>query len=102
MAEINNKENGQWQLLVLILQEIAESKGITQIEIAGKTGLLQSNVSRFFSLRYTPRLDLFLEISKAIGVNFFFEDKDGTTDLNLIFEKAMTELGRRPKNLPQN
>ena len=102
MKNNSNNQNGQWQLLVLILKNIAENKGITQIEIAEKTGLLQSNISRFFSLRYTPRLDLFLEIAKAIGVNFFFEDKDGTTDLNLIFEKAMAELGRRPKNLPKN
>ncbi len=102
MEEINNKENGQWQLLVLILKKIAESKGLSNREIANRTGLLESNISRFLSLRYRPRLDLFLEIAKAIGVNFFFEDKDGTTDLNLIFEKAMAELGRRPKNLPQN
>ena len=97
-----NNQNGQWQLLVLILKKIAESKGLSNREIANRTGLLESNISRFFSLRYRPRLDLFLEVAKAIGVNFFFEDKDGTTDLNLIFEKAMTELGRRPKNLPQN
>ena len=97
-----NNQNGQWQLLVLILKKIAESKGLSNREIANRTGLLESNISRFFSLRYRPRLDLFLEVAKAIGVNFFFEDKDGTTDLNLIFEKAMTELGRRPKNPPKN
>ena len=102
MEEINNKENGQWQLLVLILKEIASEKKITHDEISEKTGYLRSNITRFFSLKYTPRIDTFLEIAKAIGVNFFFEDKDGTTDLNLIFEKAMTELGRRPKNLLQN
>ena len=67
------KQNGQWQLLVLILKEIAESKGITIREIANRTGLLESNVSRFFSLRHKPRLDIFLEIAKAIGVNFVIE-----------------------------
>ena len=73
MKNHSNNQNGQWQLLVLILKEIAESKGITQNEIAEQTGLLQSNISRFFSLRYRPRLDLFLEIAKAIGVNFVIE-----------------------------
>ena len=73
MKNHSNNQNGQWQLLVLILKEIAESKGITRREIANRTGLLESNVSRFFSLRHKPRLDIFLEIAKAIGVNFVIE-----------------------------
>ena len=32
-----NNQNEQWKLLVLILKEIAESKGITQNEIAEKS-----------------------------------------------------------------
>lgn len=87
--------NKDWQILVQLLKEIAEEKGITQLEIAEKTGYQQSNISRIFSLRYTPRLDVFLNIAKAVGVNFFFEDKDSTTDLNILFERAMTALGRR-------
>lgn len=84
-----------WRILVQLLKEIAEEKGITQLEIAEKTGYQRSNISRVFSLRYTPRLDVFLNIAKAVGVNFFFEDKDSTTDLNILFERAMTALGRR-------
>lgn len=101
MNEKNN-QNEQWKLLVLLLKEIAENKGITQNEIADKTGLLQSNISRFFALKYNPTLDTFLQVAKAINVNFFFEDQDSKTDLNLMMEKAMTELGRRAKNLPKN
>lgn len=97
-----NNENEQWKLLVLLLKEIAESKGISQKEIAEGSGLLQSNVSRFFSLKYKPTLDTFLQVAKAIKVNFFFEDQEEKTDLTLAFEKAMTELGRRPDNLPKN
>lgn len=101
---MNNQknQNEQWKLLVLLLKEIAENKGITQNEIAAKTGLLQSNISRFFALKYNPTLDTFLQVAKAINVNFFFEDQDSKTDLNLMMEKAMTELGRRVKNLPKN
>lgn len=73
MKNKNNQNEQQWQLHVLILKEIAESKGITRREIANRTGLLESNVSRFFSLRHKPRLDIFLEIAKAIGVNFVIE-----------------------------
>lgn len=96
----NKKPNEQhWKLLVQLLKEIADEKGITQLEIAEKTGLLQSNISRAFSLSVIPRLDTFLAIAKAIEVNFFFEDKKGITDLTMLFERAMSELGRRPDKL---
>lgn len=98
----NNQENEQWKLLVLLLKEIADAKNITQQQIADESGLLQSNISRFFSLKYKPTLDTFLQVAKAVNVNFFFEDKESTTDLNKCFERAMEKIGRRPDQLSQN
>lgn len=98
----NKNQNEQWMSLVLLLKEIAESKSITQGQIADKTGLIQSNVSRFFSLKYKPNLDTFLQVSKAIKVNFFFEDQESKADLNQCMEKAMEHLGRRIEKLPKN
>ena len=98
----NENKNEQWMLLVLLLKEIAEEKGITQNQIAEQTGLIQSAVSRFFSLKFKPTLDTFLQVSKAIQVNFFFEDQESKTDLNKCFEKAMEQLGRRVDRLPKN
>ena len=98
----NQNQNEQWMLLVLLLKEIAEEKGITQNQIAEQTGMIQSAVSRFFSLKFKPTLDTFLQVSKAIKVNFFFEDKESKTDLNKCFEKAMEQLGRRVERLPKN
>lgn len=98
----NQNKNEQWMLLVLLLKEIADKKGITQGQIAERSGLIQSNVSRFFSLKYKPTLDTFLQVAKAIGVNFFFEDKENKTDLNQAMECAMEALGRRPDKLPKN
>ena len=95
-------QNEHWKVLVLLLKEIADQKGISQNEISEKTGMLQSAVSRFFSLKFKPTLDTFLQVAQALKVNFFFEDQEGKTDLNIAFEKAMTELGRRPENLPKN
>lgn len=89
-------------LFVLLLKEIAESKGITQQQIADETGLIRSNVSRFFSLKYKPTLDTFLQVAKSVGVNFFFEDKENKTDLNKCFENAMDQLGRRLKDESKN
>lgn len=100
--EENKNQNEQWMLLVLLLKEVAENKGIDQNEIAEKTGMKQSAVSRFFSLKFKPTLPTFLEIAKAIKVNFFFEDQEDKTDLNQCFERAMEQLGRRVDKLPKN
>ncbi len=101
---MNKKQSNEqhWKLLVLLLKEVADNKGITQLKIAEETGLIQSNISRFFSLKYKPTLDTFLQIARAVKVNFFFEDVEDKTDLNILFERAMTELGRRPDKLPKN
>ena len=98
----NKNNNEHWKVLVLLLKKIADNKGITQLEISERTGMLQSAVSRFFSLKFKPTLETFLQVAQALKVNFFFEDQENKTDLNIAFEKAMTELGRRPENLPKN
>lgn len=91
----NQNQNEQWMLLVLLLKEIAIEKSISINEIAERSKMEQSSVSRFFSLKFKPTLPTFLEIAKAIGVNFFFEDKESKTDLNQAMERAMEQLGRR-------
>ena len=98
----NKNNNEHWKVLVLLLKEIADNKGITQLEISERTGMLQSAISRFFSLKFKPTLETFLQVAQALKINFFFEDQENKTDLNIAFEKAMTELGRRPENLPKN
>lgn len=95
-------KTADYKIFVQLLKEIAEEKGITQKEIADKTGYTQGNISRIFSLRYSPRLDVFLNIAKAVGVNFFFEDRESKTDLNVLFERAMTHLGRRGSSINEN
>lgn len=102
MVNYTSREGGQWQLLVLLLKNIAQVKGISHKEIADRAGLQKSNVTRTLNLRYIPTLETFLKIANAVEVNFFVEDQDSTTDLNLLFEKAMEQLGRRPDKLPSN
>jgi DNA-binding phage protein len=98
----NHNQNEQWMLLVLLLKEIAESKGLLQQHIAEKADMKESAVSRFFSLKFKPTLDTFLRVAKAVEVNFFFEDRESKTDLNQAMERAMEQLGRRAKKLNQN
>ena len=103
MFEKTNTNEQAWGLLVILLKRIALEKGISQDLIAERTGYTQSNISRFFSLRYCPKLSVFLNIANAVGVNFFFEDRENTDiDYNRLMEEAMTELGRRPDKLPKN
>lgn len=104
MSQNENTNEQQWVLLVLLLQEIAIEKYGTgyQTIIAEETGLQKSNISRIFSLKYAPSLKNFLLISKAIKINFFFEDKESKVELNVMFERAMENLGRRPNKLPKN
>lgn len=103
MSNVNPiNQNEQWILLVYLLDDIRQQKNITHDDIAEKTGYHRSSITRFFSAKYKPGLDVFLEIAKALKVNFFFEDQEGTSDLNLGFENAMDKLGRRPDKLPKN
>jgi transcriptional regulator with XRE-family HTH domain len=95
MKKINQSNEQHWKLLVLVLKKIATKKGITQAQIAERAGLIQSNVSRMFALKFPPTLKTFIAVARAIEVNFFFEDREDKTELNQIFEAAMTELGRR-------
>lgn len=83
------------RMLCLFLKEEAAKKGITNEVIAQCTGFGSANVSRMLSARYSPSLDNFLKLADAIGVNFFMESKDSPSDNNQLFEKAMSELGRR-------
>lgn len=101
MSHQNNQDQ-QWKLLVLLLKEIAESKGITQNQIGEIAEMHQSHVSRFFGLKFPPNMNTFLKVAKAIKVNFYFEDQEGKSDMNISFERAMTELGRRPDKIPKN
>jgi len=100
---MNNQPTEQhWQVLVLLLKNIAAEKGITREQIAEKTGMKASSISRIFSLRYRVTLANFIAIAQAVGVNFYFESKDSESDLNIAFERAMEQLGRRPDKLPKN
>lgn len=97
-----NNQNEHWEVLIFLLDEIRKQKGITHDQVAEMTGYERPSISRFFAAKFKPSLPLFLDISKAIGVNFFFEDKDSISDLNRAMELAKERLGRRPDKLPKN
>ena len=68
------------KMLCRYLVNVAKEKGISQYEIAAKTGFLQSNVNRMLQGRYAPTLDNFIRLAEAVGVYFFVIDKENPDD----------------------
>lgn len=99
---IDNSTEQQWRLLVLLLKQAAEEKGVTHEQLADATGFQRSNITRVFGLKYCPNLRTYLAIAKALDLNLFFETTDSNTELNVLFERAMDQLVRRLDNLPDN
>lgn len=91
-----------WMLFIGLLDQIAKQKKISRAEIARRSEIHPANVQRFFDCKYKVTLPVFLKIANSLEVNFFFEDKESKTDLNLAMEKAMDQLGRRVAKLPKN
>jgi transcriptional regulator with XRE-family HTH domain len=63
----DEKYQEEMRMLLNILKEQAKAKGITEQQIADKTGFIQSNVNRMFAGKYSPLLDNFLELADAVG-----------------------------------
>lgn len=60
-------EDQQWKLLVSLLHQIAIDSNISNEEIARRTGLHSSNISRMWSLKYCHNLKTFILVSEACG-----------------------------------
>jgi len=62
--------------LVGFLKQTAKEKGISDYEIARRTGLIQNNVWRIFNGKYLPSLENFLAICQAIGIRINLEQSE--------------------------
>lgn len=70
----NKNTNERWKALVFQLKQTALEKGISQNEIAKKLNMSQSNVARFFSRKFRPGLELFINIANVVGKEIKLED----------------------------
>lgn len=87
------------KLLLALLKEIAKDKGLSIQDLSERTGFQPTNMSKILNGGYSPTLKIFLKIAHAVEVNFFVEDKESKTNLNVMMVKAMESIGRRkPKN----
>lgn len=62
------------QIIISTVKEICRIKGITQEQLAEKSGLTQPQISRILSLKQDPLLSTFLRLCRAVDVNFCVED----------------------------
>jgi len=72
----HNLQSEEWKKIVIQLREVADQKGITQEEISDKTGMLQSGISRIFSMAYIPKISTLVLIANALGVELNIKDKE--------------------------
>jgi len=66
----------EMRMLLSTLKERAKEKGITEQQIADKTGFIQSNVNRMFAGKYSPLLDNFLELADAVGLHIELKENE--------------------------
>ncbi len=66
----------EMRMLLSTLKERAKEKGITEQQIADKTGFIQSNVNRMFAGKYSPLLDNFLELADAVGFHIELKENE--------------------------
>lgn len=71
LMEVQNKTLGQ----CIISELVAERKrlGLTQQDIADRTGMKAPNVTRVESCKFTPSLDVLERYAMAVGKKLIFE-----------------------------
>jgi len=69
------------QMLMHYLRDLAKEKGITQEQIAKKTGFESSNVNRMLAGKYSPKLENVIKLAEVIDTFFFVIDKNANDDL---------------------
>ncbi len=88
MEELSkDKHQAARQMLCRYIQTLAKEKGISQKEIAEKTGFTESNVSRMLAGKYPPTLDNFIKLAEAVNCYFFILDKEADDDLTEMMRK---------------
>lgn len=56
--------------MILLIAEVRKKKKVTQVELAGMTGINQRMISRFENGMTVPRLDQLIAIMNALGAQW--------------------------------
>ena len=84
IRSISESEKMQIELVADLVDEIKDTReelGLTQRDLAAKTGLKQSAIARMESGGAIPRLDTVLKVALALGLRFKLikEDEESTS-----------------------
>lgn len=71
LIEIEKKTFAKSIVRALVAER--KRKGLTQQDIADRTGMKAPNVTRLESCKFTPRLDLLERYAEAVGKKIHFE-----------------------------
>jgi transcriptional regulator with XRE-family HTH domain len=80
IRSISESEKMQIELVADLVDEIKDTReelGLTQRDLAAKTGLKQSAIARMESGGAIPRLDTVLKVALALGLRFKLIKEDG-------------------------
>ena len=70
-----------------MVSDLMKTKGINQKQLSKLTGITESSISRYLNSDKTPRMDIVVNIAKALQVEtdyFLTEDDKGQTAYNVI------------------
>lgn len=77
-------DNEPWMEFVCLLRTHLAKQGVSQADLANKTGLKQSNISRLLCLKYCPTLKTYLTICLALDINIELTHEDSPGDTERI------------------
>ncbi|MCD7738371.1 MAG: helix-turn-helix transcriptional regulator [Lachnospiraceae bacterium] len=66
----------QYEVISQIIK-VRDEQGITQQELAERTGIKQSNISRFEGGNYNPSLEFLARIARGLGMELHIELRPG-------------------------
>jgi len=75
----NEKFAEAGRMLLRFLHQEAKNKGITQEQIAERSGFIKSNVNRMLNYRYSPTLENFLILADSIGIRIELHSETDAT-----------------------
>ena len=85
-----------WKEKVLALMQ---QRGITQKQLAQLSGITESSISRYLHSEKRPRMDIVVNIAKALCVKteYFLDDADASQDS--AYEYIATAVARKGNEL---
>ncbi len=86
-------------MICTALKEVRKSKGMSQIELAEILDTVQETIAKMEARKYSIGIDKLIQWMHALDVNIELHMKGQG---NPQIEKAFSQLGRRPDDLPRN